>query len=707
MLEEGLNMNSYCSWKHLALLLRIMYEIPGTRKALVQIIREKFNSRIGFVFDHLKDFQLGNYLLELLSNCFPRKHNEKPGVVMAPVLWPQEPTKNEAIFGSLEYPFRGKRNHVQVTNFVWHKYGTQLENVLRVDNISYGTNVGNSNGSSKFKSGKNPKSQEYCYVQALNDGIYLWDGEGLFLELDRRYVDIVKTLKGCIRIKVKDSSCIKSPDRTCLSSFRRTKWFQLQSEDKNACEQFYTKVTRYRKISEVQTFLFLNHIEEGEEGGHSIQDFPHRALSENSHLVTPEQSDGKIRTDEWDSNLLSDCQGTREEVRTQITPECTIENNFPVAAEGIEHEAPSPLVLAQKRKMIRETSRTLEPLKKEFAEETTVQNATIEEVESCTVPERSPSLIITKFDNKNINNGKIAGGSTSGKSFKPPLPPSGNTYAKSIGKKDINVLDTIFGTSPSYGKRKRQRELNNFKPVIDVPSQDIPKIQTRSSKKTSKPFATAKSSSTAKPEHDPDPIKFEKKQQIHPPTAPPSKKFRPSLEFASEPESPELPVVQEGSPIHQAVKETAPAPALVPIQNEVPPATTKISIMNNNIDTSNTSYDSTTIVAPSSNRTPFSLNNAFTDKLQEQIYSSITLFSNELLRKMDIINKELNLKIVKELSEKYQNLFQELQASFRNDTEEMSNFVSEIQNMLNLPEKELVEFIRTRKFGSQSQRKNE
>lgn len=129
--------------------------------------------------------------------------------------------------------------------------------------------------------------------------------------------------------------------------------------------------------------------------------------------------------------------------------------------------------------------------------------------------------------------------------------------------------------------------------------------------------------------------------------------------------------------------------------------------MNNNIDTSNTSYDSTTIVAPSSNRTPFSLNNAFTDKLQEQIYSSITLFSNELLRKMDIINKELNLKIVKELSEKYQNLFQELQASFRNDTEEMSNFVSEIQNMLNLPEKELVQFIRTRKFGSQSQRKNE
>lgn len=400
-------------------------------------------------------------------------------------------------------------------------------------------------------------------------------------------------------------------------------------------------------------------------------------------------------------------QGTREEVRTRITPECTIENNFPLAAEGIEHEEPSPLVLAQKRKMIRETSRTLELLKKEFAEETTAQNATIEEVESRTVAERSPSLIITKFDNKNIDNNKVVEGSTSGKSSKPPPLPSANTYVKSIGKKDINVLDTIFGTSPSHGKRKRQRELNNFKPVIDVPSQDIPKIQKRSNKKTSKPFVTAKSSSTPKPKYDPDPTKFEKKQQMHPPKAPPSKKLKPSTESASEPESPKLPVIQEGSPIHQAVKETASAPTLEPIQNESPPATTEIPIMNNNIDTSNTSYDSTTIVAPSSNRTPFSLNNAFTDKLQEQIYSSITLFSNELFRKMNIINKELNLKIVKELSEKYQNLFQELQTSFHNDTEEMSNFVSEIRDMLNLPEEELVRFIRTRKFGSQSQRKNE
>ncbi|CAR27021.1 ZYRO0C06996p [Zygosaccharomyces rouxii] len=705
LLEEGLNVNNRGSWKYLALLLRIMYGVPGSKKALIRIVREEFNSRIGFVLDHLRDFQLGNYIIELLSDCFPRKHNDKPGVVMAPILWPQEPEKNEIIFGSLEYPFRGKHGYVQVTNFVWQKYGTQLENVLRVSNISYGTNVGSSSGIKRFNSGKNSKHQEHCYIQATCDCMYLWDGEGLFLELDRRYVDVVKTLKGCIRINVKDANCIKSPDRTWLKVFQRTKWFQLQSEDKNACEQFYANITSYRKVSEVQTFLLLNHVDEDEqETARSTQDVSHKAQSENSQLATPDHSDPKIRTDEWDINLSSELQGTREGSRAKITPEHTDENNFPLAAEVIEHEEQSPLVLAQKRKMIRETSRTLELLRKEFAQETNAQNATIEEIENCAVAERSPSLIITRFENKNSSNDKTEETSAKGKSLKPPqpLPPSLNKNVKSIGKKDINVLDTIFGTPPSNKKKKRQRELNNFRPVIDVPSQDIPKVQTRSNKKKGKPLITAKNSSPPKAKDDSDPSKPEKKkkQQMHPPKAPPLKKAKPTPETAKEPEPPTQIQTQKESPTHIPAEEVALASAAIP--NQVPPVAIDTSLMSSNVDKSNMSFDSTTVVAPSSNRTPFGINSAFTDKLQEQIYGSITLFSNELLRKMTIINKELNVKIVKELSEKYQNLFQELQASFRNDTEEMSNFVGEIKDMLNLPEEQLVQFIRTRKFGSQS-----
>lgn len=108
----------------------------------------------------------------------------------------------------------------------------------------------------------------------------------------------------------------------------------------------------------------------------------------------------------------------------------------------------------------------------------------------------------------------------------------------------------------------------------------------------------------------------------------------------------------------------------------------------------------TSVAAPTS--LPIPTGNAFTDKLNEQIYNSITHFSNEMISKMAIINKELNHKIMKELSEKYQNLFQEIQKSFQHDTEEMLKFMTEIKDLMNLPENELVRVIRNRKFGQQA-----
>lgn len=708
LLQEGLDVNNRDAWKYLALLLKILYTAPKSKKIIIQMVKEEFNSTVGFVLDHLRDFQLGNYLIELLSNCFPRKHIDKPGVMMPPVLWPEEPSKNEMIFESLEYPFRGKHGYTQVTNFVWQKFGPQLENTLKIDNISYGTNVSNSNGTKKFRSKKNPKEQEYCYVQVIHDCVYLWDGEGVFLELDRRYVDIVKTLKGYIRMNVKDPSCIRSPDKMWLKLFQRTKWFQLLSEDKSQCEQFLKNINNYRKISEAQTFLLLNHADDDDDDGGDYneslltQEVSRKVQSENSQLATPDPSDAKIRTDEWDIDISSELQGTREEKRPKMTPKNVDENSNPLAAEDNKEEEQSPLVLAQKRKMIRETSRTLELLKKEFAQENDVENATIQEIENHAIPERSPSLVITKFENKNQHSRKIpeAFPKTKPVRVSPPQPPTANKGVKSIGKKDINVLDTIFGTPKSTKKEKRQKALNNFRPVIDVPSQDLPKVQTRNDKKKEKALMMSKDSYSSKMKNDSVQINLDKKRkpETNPSKTPLLKKPKPALESAKGSEPPARLQPEKKSATQKQVPAQASAPTPKQVHTNAfadpPPAET-------NADKSNTSLDSTTIIAPTSNPTPFGFNNAFTDKLQEQIYSSITLFSNELLRKMTIINKELNNKIVKELSEKYQNLFQQLQASFHNDTEEMFHFVGEIKDMLNLPEEELVRFIRTRKFGSQ------
>ena len=70
----------------------------------------------------------------------------------------------------------------------------------------------------------------------------------------------------------------------------------------------------------------------------------------------------------------------------------------------------------------------------------------------------------------------------------------------------------------------------------------------------------------------------------------------------------------------------------------------------------------------------------------------------DLGKKIEIINKELNNRIMKQLSEKYQRLFTEMQKSFQNDAEEMIKFMGELKDMLHLSEQELVNVIRSRKF---------
>ena len=92
------------------------------------------------------------------------------------------------------------------------------------------------------------------------------------------------------------------------------------------------------------------------------------------------------------------------------------------------------------------------------------------------------------------------------------------------------------------------------------------------------------------------------------------------------------------------------------------------------------------------------LGTSFTNKLQEQIFSSINSFSNDLVNKMRIINEELNNKICLELSQKYQNLFTKLQTSFEQDVTQMSQFMGEIKDLLHLPEDQLVNVIRHKKF---------
>ncbi|CAM9018609.1 unnamed protein product [Wickerhamomyces anomalus] len=99
------------------------------------------------------------------------------------------------------------------------------------------------------------------------------------------------------------------------------------------------------------------------------------------------------------------------------------------------------------------------------------------------------------------------------------------------------------------------------------------------------------------------------------------------------------------------------------------------------------------------------LSEAYTNTLQRQIFESITSFSNQLVKKIHIINDEINKKVMTDLTSKYETLFNELRDSFQSDVDEMCGFITDVKGLLNLPEKELTDYIKQKKFGSISSKK--
>lgn len=726
-------MNNPESWKYLALLIDILYAIPKSKQIIIKVINEKCVTELENLLESLKDFQQANYVMELLSNCFPRRAVDKPGVVLPPSLWGGDKEKNDKIFNNSLYPFRGKHGNTQVIDFILHVFGSKLKNLLPVNEIMYSSNNG-AVGAKKLKTKKSLKISTPCYVQGIFDRIYLWDGDGSFLEMNRRHVEVVKTLKGDIQINVRGQSShsISSPNKLWLASFAKVKWFQLKANNTSACEKFFHNITNIRKISEVQNFLVLNHLDEepvedneekrdfredistsvSPEGelAAQTQDASHIPFSGKNPLATPEQSDAKINTDEWDFNPSSEHHGTAitdKQDAKQVTPEKS--NEIPQTASS-SYEDQSPLVIAQKRRMIRETTRTLEILKKDFAIHNNPPSSKGDETHLKKV-ERSPSLMITKFETAKKNPDIKTSGKLTECFVKPDTDKILKTpkvkVSKSIGTKDIILLDTIFGSSANK-KPKRQQKLRNFKPVIDVPSQDTSAVKTRYQKKNgptvsskaidhiSSPNSSKIESNKAQPisgqlesSTEKEPNKKRKKEILEDRINLPVKKQQKSA-----PES--VPCLLPHSNAKKKLaadddEKISKSPETKYLNNEE-------SLIENQSNTS--LLDSTTILGNSLNPSQLCFNdNAFTDNLQKQIFSSITHFSNELVRKMSIINKELNNKIIKELSEKYQKLFQEIQTSFQNDTEEMFKFMGEIKDMLNLPEDQLILLIRNRKFG--------
>lgn len=706
LFKHGFNVESpmLFNWKYLKILQNLFPQCNPKGQKLISdmIMNNSYKLQIKQLWNTLNDFQLGLILVNLLSTCVTNDNQRS-------------------------HYFKEVLNNGSIQTLT----DSKLLNFHKLKKVTCFPNVEQIQGTLLLSEG---------FLQIIYNKTYIWRTNPdtnkieLIVELNRKDIEISKNLRNNLVIKVCEGS--KASDFKCnsilLENFKRARTFLIEFTDNSECTSLFYNINNVAKISEVKTFLLLNHIEEGpseeenEEAEHdgSISNTNsstsiseelsiHVSTEESSSvqgtkisvnpsvnpLLTPDQSEiNMLKTDEWDFPMSSQNLAGTTKPNKEHSSEIFDNNN-------IEQ---SPLVLVQKRKMIRETTKTLERLKKEF---NLIEDQIPSHINS---PTKNPdtnltsSFMITNVNEKPKENTKLKLTNILAKENTQKLKaPSIKTVHPSIGKKDIKVLNTIFGPNSKTKRKtpiKKQQKLKNFKPLVTIASsQEGPALRTRGNKKKigGNP---AKASVTTFPKGEIYAIESQPSPEILSPKRTEVLNGTKRNADKLENESSKIVTKKLKTPISDlsAVSMESTKCCIPKVQvhgtdpEPVQPQSKNDTLQENN---NTTAMNSTTILGGSAhNSFVENIQNSFTAGLQEQIFNSVTNFSMDLGKKIEIINKELNNRIMKQLSEKYQRLFTEMQKSFQNDAEEMIKFMGELKDMLHLSEQELVNVIRSRKF---------
>lgn len=730
LLDYGMARDNMHNWKAIMLLLEIVYQSQESRRFVVKQLREVYNLKLGDLLDSINSFQLANYAVELIVNCFPRKHESRSTIATAPQLW-EDNNKLRRFFSHGLYPDGCKHGEDELIQFVLDRFGNFFTNFGEVKKAVY--TIGKSSKSKCI-------SKKASYLQVTHQSVYFWDGEGMFIELDPKSLEIARDLKDVLKMSILDrfTSAVSSPHTAWLVSLRKATCFQFTMMDIKAAEAIWN-ATKLPKISEVQTYISLqipssfddgiiessiqgnsenlggcrNALPEEEGYNREQENFPMGQLG--NIVATPDGSTSSFENE----NLVETIASSSEQ---PVTPKKQKLQGF---NQSIEEDDQSPLVIAQKRKIIRATSKTLEVLREEFKKGNNRSSSEHKAEEmsgnNVTCP-RKNNIELDVSNPKTVKSMEKTGTKKVTEIFKP------------MSKNDTSVLDDIFALPlPKKNGKKadkgRQSKLNNFKPIVYVTSQDVPaksKLVSNSKNRVTVKRKIANSSDAPikkrkRFENAEDAFALSETVKENVIENPEPKRQTRSSKKAEQEKEPGV-VKRIDGKVVSSVKKLS-HKVNMSLEQETPPDETKQKPSNYNITTntsdsySNTetkSADSTLPLHKSammdSSHTDMSMllppekpqlpmfNASFTNQLQEQIYRSVLNFSNELTRKISIINTEMNKKIITQLSEKYKTMFKELQSNFQNDVDQIAGFVGEIKDMLHLPEHELVKVIRDKQF---------
>ncbi|AAS54750.2 AGR260Wp [Eremothecium gossypii ATCC 10895] len=746
LLDGALSRTAPCAWQNMALLLKLYYELPEYRNVVASLLRSHYARMVGSLLDCIHDFQLCNYVVELLSNVFARKSTTKPGVSMPPHLWENE-EKNKQFFDSAEYPYKGKHGEAAVISFIWNRFGPFFTNFVRVRNIRCVM----ANGRSK------PLSKSAWYhLQVIYNKIYMWDGEGTFLQLDTTTVEIMRDLKEHVRMKLllPFEDAVSSPHTVMLTTLGNVKSFDLEFHDE-CMEDVFLNATKVRKVSEVQSFITLKFPSSFDD---EILESSMPTTSHHQDLTTQDVLGGLVdamddRRDQEDdidsqqpldvlpligcdspvSNLPRITGVARSEDadewdlgQSSITPNKleihSVQTPTTHRVRVLEEEQ-SPLIMLQKRRLARNGSRTLATatinhdqelqlevpdreaaspaIEHEQATSKTGLDETSRTVDAQTGTPQTKNTL--KRPAKELANNSTSDSRSANVSVVGMSTAKGNKTEKSRLPMGLEALENIFALPVS--KPKRQKRNGNKEPALHD--------------KTGKPIKNAGSGSTKKKAAQPaksNNVAVE--QQLKVPAPPPVGLEPPASQTPNQEQvikTPKTPIkVHNTRAKRKRLSDqtaTAKSPTVANVRTDLEPSTIDphtpvriptlrgAGIAASSLAPVNLSMkqqdmmESTTIVNTSS-----AFPCSYTSKLQDQIFSSITAFSGDLTRKLAIINEEMNNKIVHELSQKYQRLFHDLHERFQQDINGMVSMVGEFNELLQLPEDELVKAIRSKQF---------
>lgn len=647
LIKSGLTDTNSYQWKLLIMLLNLVNDCNRIKKRMGQIM-ELLSADLEKFLREGSNFQQHFYLILTLSRCEIDYKNF------------QSVKKDSSVFELLYGVNKIQNDSISIIGFILDHYCHKFETCFKIDSVSLGY-ASNKQFNCEFNPLKYNNSQ-FFLLQPVYDKLHLFGEACTCLELDRETLKINKSLRNDIRMSVKATNIQSNNIRLFNGSLElstiipRVSWLKLSFIDTAIFNDVFHRITYIPKVFESTTFLALNYMDiinnqenDTDDSAFSLsemlktsskvtQTVTHHTntnTKEVTQLATPDKSDSAVSVDAWELNPTTGTRGNDD-------------NENPVINEL--------------SKIITKANPTTENVAESSIAEVTAKRSKRPNLESGNDP--MASLVITKCET---------------------LPKS---KVRSIGAKDLSVLNTIFGDNKTKGKFL-QKQLKNVKPVITIASQEPIVKSTRTM-----PIKDAVVSNTAS--KSPTKRVTRSGGKVHKPICPRDPKVAivpkaPTGKLEGKKKNvtikdkkhntrkrPEVLETAQLSPKRQHVKEFS-----------VPPVTEAQD------NTTAAEEESTKLCIPD---TAISL----ADQLQQQIANSISTFSLNLTRKLEIINEEVNNKIITELSQKYNKLVNELRKTFQNDTEEIISFVNDIQSMLNVPEDQLIRLIRAKSFGDDS-----